>query len=944
MPQKMLQRAMFKILTCLWLAVGLVGAAHSESYEQSFKQSFKQEDFKTHKRWSFGVKKGQLSIDKKGRSLSLKTLDSALFSSLTEQIGKLSADSAYFKNIDYHAGKGGAPSEIEVLFKDESIELFTFYKDKEEKQILDFWINEDLVVTKRSALKKPAAPKKATPKKSLVKSSPKKAKPRLDKEINILNPKSIAAAKKAKAYRDFRYGAAFIWDYDAFIPPLERDVNLAAKGPDYFYDIKDRAFSDGDEKEAHMQLSINFYRKRKWGLMTKSLELYEKKYGVDGNKDLNEFMKAVSLIKNVIKPTVETKLEAPEMVENEDGELVAMGPELRATDKGIFSSAISILQNIVDRTEKYELKKASLRYILETQLREKDHIGSLQTAKQLYVAGTSQFDDEMIVRASRVILYSLAHLKQLNKMEEFLQNKAVMRVLPAQEGDAYIGFVNLSHGNGDQVIARYASNKRSYSAPVHPSILFNTAEAYFRAAKYQKASELFDQFVANYSFYDVTGYANLRIALAYDLMGKGEEKVLKLYETAINKNSTPKSRFEAKARYVGLRVARKRELEESDLETLSFLEASPAEKKVLDQNLKKLLWLTRLRSYIAQGNYEAGLAYLSSIPLDTLQMVERRTFNGDGAEIVLGIVKDAYLNEDYARAVKVWEVFKEKYENKVAKNPYVHFIVADSFLRLGLSESFKGALAELRNLEKTPQRTFPRWVSIHKSINAKDYAEELELAKLVKDGMWEETDVLLESLKGNKNINYNYYKGLVSYHLKKYNKATELFEKLLIAPNDKNKLSPRQSLRMLSSYAESLYQGNNPKRFRKNTAALLNDLRRSAEDFRKKKSASADAAKSAIERLEYLYIESLNGDANSDNSLIGKKAKAFLAEHEESTYSDRVKYLRGVALIKSSNQDEGKLLLEELIGAEGTADYLKGLARTELSSLALKNRTRDNTY
>lgn len=140
---------MFKILTCLWLAVGLVGAAHSESYQQSFKQ----EDFKTHKRWSFGVKKGQLSIDKKGRSLSLKTLDSALFSSLTEQIGKLSADSAYFKNIDYHAGKGGAPSEIEVLFKDESIELFTFYKDKEEKQILDFWINEDLVVTKRSALK-----------------------------------------------------------------------------------------------------------------------------------------------------------------------------------------------------------------------------------------------------------------------------------------------------------------------------------------------------------------------------------------------------------------------------------------------------------------------------------------------------------------------------------------------------------------------------------------------------------------------------------------------------------------------------------------------------------------------------------------------------------------------------------------------------------------------
>ncbi len=215
-------------------------------------------------------------------------------------------------------------------------------------------------------------------------------------------------------------------------------------------------------------------------------------------------------------------------------------------------------------------------------------------------------------------------------------------------------------------------------------------------------------------------------------LGKDEEKVLKLYENAINKSSDPQSRFEAKVRYVGLRVARKNELDERDLETISFLEATPAEKSEQDQDLKELLWLTRLRTFIAKEDYEGALAYLSIDTLRDLRQIERRTFNGDGAEIVLGIVKKAYLEEEYARAVKIWEVFKGKYEDKVAKNPYANFIVSDSYLKLGLEKSFERSMKDLEGLKGAQNRVFPRWVKVHKEIDLSEYLDELKLAKLIK--------------------------------------------------------------------------------------------------------------------------------------------------------------------------------------------------------------------
>lgn len=911
----------FKILTLFFILTGIIFPAYS---------FVEQEVYKTHLRWSVSTDKTSVIVENKNNLLTLKTLNSALFNKLAEDIAKINLNKKYFRGVEYTAAKDGGANQIKVSLKDESIELFSFYKDKEKRYVLDFWINKDLVVTKKAAVKKKVIPKVAPIKKTVKKKKArsKKLEEKITKSMGVVDPEKILSSNGHKGYRDFRYGASSIWDYPAFIPPLDKTINLSIKGPDYLYQIKDREFAEGDKKEAHVQLAINFYNQKKWGLMTRSIDLYESHYGKDKNKILFDFMKATSMIKNTIKETIKPDMGKPTPIVNKDGEVIGMDEPVNASNKAIFASAINILQGIVDRSSDYELRRACFQYILQYNIDQGDYIQAMETAKELYVAATEQFDDEMIVRSSRVILYSLANLKQVKKMKEFLSNKAVIRVLPAQEGDAYIGYVNLKNNELDHVIAQYRTNKKSYTKPVHPAILYNTAEAYFRKAQYKNAIELYDRFTADYSYTDVAGFAFLRTALSYDLLDKDPKKTLTLYETAINRAVNPLARMEAKIRYVGLRVARKNVLGASDVETISFLDATTVEKKKIDQKTRKLLWQVRLRTLINQGKYNDALAYLSSIPLDTMKNIDKRTFNGDGAEIVLGLIKTAYLNEDYAKSVKVWEVFKEKYIKQVAKSAYLHFIVSDSFLKLGLLKSYTASYKALEGLNSKQMRTFPRWVKIHKDISIDDYIIELRLAEAYVTKNWTQLNKVLDQNKARKNVNYNYYKGLVSYHLKNYDKSVSYFENLLIKPNLKNILSPTESLTMLTTYAESLYQLNDHKRFRKNANALVADLRRT----------STDKYKKAIERIEYLTIESLSSERSVNYNVLSQRTSEFLKEYEKTNYKNRVKYLNGLALINTSEVDLGKKVLEELINNNETPEYIKGLARSELSTLALKNK------
>ena len=900
------------------------------STQELFAAALDQTELKTHLRWNINAKKEQINITKKGSTVKIKTLDPEFFEELSSEILKVTKKDKYHADIKLlKAQTSGEPYTVQIDLRDDSIELFTFYKEDQAQYILDYWINEDIVETKKASLA-------AKPKITKLKPEPVKVKkveaPKKPKAVDaltqnktdrfkIINAKNIMKANSKEEYRDFRYGASFVWDYTAFTPGLDQDLDLNVKGPDFLYPLTNRENIE-DKKEAHMQLSINFFNKAQWGLMTRSIKLYEEKYQKDINHSLNEYMKAVSMIKNTIKSKID-----PAYIQklNEEGDPL---PTNDYSKKGIQAAARNILSNIIAEADNYEMNQAILRYLIQFSRNEKDHINSLEYAKKLYVKASEAFDDDMIIYSSKVILNSLANLKQLNKIEEFLQNKAVIRVLSKQEGLAYRGFIHLQNDDTKQIISEFIAAKKSLASPVHPAILFNTAEAYFREAKYSEAIKLFDEFLAEYSFYPKGSEARLRIALAYDLSGAKIAEVLRLYKDAINKSSDLAVRFEAKLRYVGLRAIRKVDLKAEDKETIVFINATKSEKKQIDDKHRKLLWLVRMRAMINSGEFDEALAYLTTLPLDSIKLIEKRVFEADGAEIVLGIIQKAYLNSDYSRAVKVWELYKEKYEQKVAGNPYMSFIVSDSFLKLGLIKSHERSIQYLMSLKNNRVRAFPRWVTPHKIISIEDYIVELKINKMIADNKYRDLASFLDSNKKNPNINYKFYNGLVSFKLKKYNDSVVQFENLLISPNTNNKLTPEQNLTMFEAYLESLYQTADGQKFRKNASALINDLRL----------GMSASVKPLLERAEYLYIESLAGDAKPNYSLLAQKTNEFMLENKNSNFKPRVSYLRGVSLVNNNSKEEGREILNSLLNDKDVPEYIKGLARSELSTLIIEEK------
>jgi len=277
----------------------------------------------------------------------------------------------------------------------------------------------------------------------------------------------------------------------------------------------------------------------------------------------------------------------------------------------------------------------------------------------------------------------------------------------------------------------------------------------------------------------------------------------------------------------------------------------------------------------------------------------------------------------------VWETYKNQYEDKVAKNPYMSFIVSDSFIKLGLFKSYSRSMEELVGLNVDRVRRYPLWVKSHKNISIQDYIVELQINKYLKKEEFKQLENLLNKNKTNKNINYKYYNSIVSHKLKKYNESVASVESILVKPNKNNILTPEQNLTMLATYLESLYEVASPVRFRKNIAALVNDLRRT----------KGKRYSTLITRADYLYIESLFSEKNINYSLLRRKTTEFNDENSDSAYGNRITYLNGISLIKVNEVEKGKKILENLMSGKEVPEYLKGLARTELSSLKLQNRT-----
>ncbi len=886
----------FKILTFLWFAL-LLPSVHGFVLNQ--------EKNKTHLRLNIFTARDFLSIDKRGEKLYLKTLNQDFYNQLVENLKGLELDRSYIKDYKVSSDNNGQVYGIEMTLTHPRVELFSFYRDRENKYVLDFWTDE-----------KSSTPVDST---QIISSLPVESKPAEAQKMNV--SKDTVTVKESRAaparvpvpaktvvkspYRDFRYGASFIWDYHPISPSPAEPINLSRKTPEHFFPFRDRNI-DTSEEEAHIQLSLNLYRESKWGLMAKSIQLFEKKYPQSKLVYLNEYLKANALLR--------------ENFDKGNSEPVKL--------------AITMFENLGQTSPEYEMRKGISKYLITYFFRANEHLRALQHAKKFYVDSKENFDYEESRFAVEMMFANLAKLNQVDSIKEIAADKTLQKIMPAQLVMAYEIYSLLSLGNTEAVIERYQENERGLSKPIEPSLLFNVAEAYFRTAQYEKAIRLFDDFIAQYSHMTQSSHARLRIALSYDLLDRDFLQTRELYRNAINRSQDLSVSYEARIRYAAMRSVRPFEINDSDREVRVFLERDRRLGQEVNQQLRELLWLVRLRTFIVDGKFQEALTYLNAIPMASMPVAKRRVYEGDGAEVIYGLILEMFKKADYGRAVQVWDVYKQQYLNKVAEDSFMNFVVGKSYLKLGLYNAFDEVYTRFNKLEETPQRTFPLWVDREGQSGQKELLVELQIIRHLGLKNWNAAETELKNLASlSPRLNkIHYYQGIIFYRQQNYQAAARSLETYLSNQTQQATYDPTEVAEMMLAYSDSLYQLKDGTRFRRVAEAILNDTRDFAKDNK--------YMKEVREKVAYLLIENYASDDNAQSSLIVEsKIAQFKTEFTQSIYLGRINLLLGMAFLKNEKNQEAREVFETLVGDEKTPDVIKELARSELSLIRIKERT-----
>ncbi|TNF31753.1 MAG: hypothetical protein EP319_01330 [Deltaproteobacteria bacterium] len=876
-----------------------------------------QEKAKTHLRYKIAVPKDLIVINKRADEVIIKSLNPEIFKSISDEIIAFSKDPNYVSSVKIlPKEEDNAVSSLSIKLASPDVELFTFYKDREKYYVMDFWTDADTILNKDKKVAIEADKAKEAPKK--VDALPVAKKPEANStektvlkrpevaKAQVKTVKKAASEKAISPYRDFRYGASFLWDYEPLEPTLKKVVDLSRKTPEFFYPIKDRSYTK-NEKEAHIQLSINLYRKKKFGLMYKSIELYKQKYGEEDQVDINEYLKANAILKeNIDKGNTEP-----------------------------VKTALAMISTIAERTDNYEMKKGIYKYLLTSKIENNDYIKLLELAKKFYVASKENFDYEESGYAAELILYSLTNLRQVEKLRELIADKTVRKLVPAQLMIAYEIYTLLSMNKTKEVIDTWEKNKKGMVKPIHSAILYNVAEALFREAEYEKAISFYDDFIANYTYITQSGFARTRLALCYEILEKDVNQTLELYKRAINRSQNFDSTYEARLRYTALRTIRKRKIDQSDLEMRALLDIKDTKKKpVLSRDVTKLRWLIRLRSYLVDEKFKEALSYLTALPLTSMKPSERRVFEGDGAEAIYGIMMQNYKSTEYGKVIKAWEVYKEKYVDKVAMDPTLNFIVGKSYVKLGIFSGFDEIYESFSKMKTSPTRTFPIWVERRKMNTSAVILEELKLSKNMKLKNW---DLALENVNRIKTLapgysKVDFYKGLIQYHRKNYRSAEESFENYLSVQEGEKIFDPTDLASMLDAYTDSVYQLGDYKKFQKVSSAILSDTR----NFGVKNQLMTKVK----EKISYLNLEVLAGSNQKGTEyLLVARIKKFLEEYQNSVYKGRLQYLLGLALADTKKEKEAMKVFSEILEDESISEYIKEMVKSELSLLKIKNQT-----
>lgn len=908
-----------------------------------------QEKAETYLRWNLMTGRDQLQISKNHDRIEIKTLNNELYSRLREALSKIKLDETYLLKIDFREeiSTDGTHS-IDVSLKNEKVEMFSFYRERDKKYVIDFWVDsEDTINDRQSSVaraqditneniikeEKEEEPKVIKANSKIVRKLPEEIQNELKEkdtlasgikqkvitdpllERLVINPNNVLKKSAEEIekeedeskfpYRDFRYGATFVWDYLPIIPSFKKSVDLKIKTPEFFYQIENRDVKK-NQKEAHLQLAINLYRKKKWGLMYKSLMLFEDKYGSSTEWELREFIKANAILRE--------NIEVP--------------------NNKIFRNALTILSSLLNKSQNYELKKSIRKYLLSYYIEQGEMLNVLQTSKDFYAETRNNFDFEESSLPAEAMFYSLARLGQVDKIVELSEEKTISKILPAQQLLAYKSYVYLKKEMLSETIDLYEKNIKGLARPVDPVLTYNTAEAYFRSGKFKEAYDLFQDFVKNYPYEFVSSHAHLRSAVCLDLLDKNYEEIEALYKKTIDVSVDSEVSYEARIRYVAFRSVRKKKLNESDLEVRVFLDQDK-NKPTQDKNILKLLQQVRLRTLIVDKKYREALSYLSLIPTNGMAKIDVRIFEGDGAEIIYGMMADLYKKAEYSELIKAWQTYKNKYVDKVALDPYINFIVGSSYVKLGLYKGFDEVYKSFESLKDTPNRTFPLWVSRNFEIMASELLNEMVIVKDIRLRNWDLVQKNIEKFNSkNKKFNHkmNYYKGIVAFNQKIYPKAISHFEEYLSGEEQRGIYDPSDIADMIRAYTDSIYELGQIDKFLKVSEVLIGDTANFGTDNA--------YIRNVKERISYLALEIMASKKEIGQMLaLERKIANFKKEFSKSVYLGRVDYILGQAMVSNKRIKEGKEIFIRLVNDKETSEYIKELARSELGLINLKEKT-----
>jgi hypothetical protein len=188
-----------------------------------------QEKASTYLRWNFFTGRDQLQFNKKANIVVIKTLNSDLYKNLKDELSSLKIDQSYIKGINYKESDAANAMAIEIELKNDNVEMFSFYRERDKKFVVDFWMDGDTVTLNKAAIKKPIEEGQQVEEVSAKTAKPLPITPAITKALKLktkkgLAPKSAPKEDLASIIKEDKILSSFVVDPNKILVKSEKEL------------------------------------------------------------------------------------------------------------------------------------------------------------------------------------------------------------------------------------------------------------------------------------------------------------------------------------------------------------------------------------------------------------------------------------------------------------------------------------------------------------------------------------------------------------------------------------------------------------------------------------------------------------------------------------------------------------------------------------------------